>query len=257
MIHRNLLKKVKKANKARRLKLAVENGFYSVEEFIAHLEANLEPEEVKGVKETKEKLIIHNVTLLDATTSMSWANKYDNSKKGIISEIENFVSNEEYTVKHTLIEFIDSYSSLHIHFRNKEKNCIFNFVGATGNNTPLWRFTEGVIKMFKDVPKNEKVLIKIYTDGENNTQHSYANTCSELIKEVQKENFTVTFVGIHKDMEKIIDTLHLDKSNTLAIENTGEGFKKAFEASYKATTNYATRAAKGEDVSTGFYLEIL
>ena len=49
--------------------------------------------------------------------------------------------------------------------------------------------------------------------------------------------------------------LNIDKSNTLVHDNTGEGVKKAFDTTLKATRTYSKKVTKGEDVLTGFYKE--
>jgi hypothetical protein len=244
-IKEKLLRDFKKASKDRKEKLAIKFGFKTSSDYLAYLEGLYE----EGKEISKTPVVIHNVTLLDATGSMR-GSKYNNSKKGILKELSEFVSTEDYAVNHRVFEFIDSKKGI------KEYKEGF-FYGAAGHDTPLWWATMQIIDKFKDIPKEEKILIKVYTDGANNAMNFHRENCSNLIKKVQSENFTVTFVGTKRDLNDIVRALDLDSTNTLEISDDGEGFEKAFELALEATARYASKAAKGEDVSTGFYLEIV
>lgn len=247
MIHRNLLSKLRKANKQRKLALALQNGFDTVEAFQVHLEKNLEPMPIKKV-ESKGKVTIYNITLLDATGSMH-GGKFFNSKKGISKELETLQSTEEYTIKHRLFVMFDS-SNMLTEYTNVEE-----FPPAKGRNTPLWGSIIKLLDILDPLAdkKNTKVLIKIYTDGDNNTLHNLITSCARRIKQLQKKNFTITFVGTVYDMNHIIHALQLDESNTLAVENTEDGYEHAFKMSYQGTERFVVNTVSGEDVSTGFY----
>lgn len=63
-IYRNLLTKIKKANKDRKLKLAIENGFVNPEDFINFLEANIEPKvlnKLEIIKEAKKRYKLNDL----------------------------------------------------------------------------------------------------------------------------------------------------------------------------------------------------
>lgn len=97
------------------------------------------------------------------------------------------------------------------------------------------------------------MLINVYTDGGNNTMSEYTSKAAELIKKVQKENFTITFVATPEDLKRIMKDISIDKSNTLATSNTAEGFAKSMTATMNARTSYFTSSYAGEDTLVGFY----
>ena len=126
------------------------------------------------------------------------------------------------------------------------------FSGAIGGDTPLYYAVYDIISNLV-VNKEDKVLVKVYTDGQNNTKYEYQAKAAELIKKVQKENFTVTFVATPEDLKKIMSDINIDESNTLATANTPDGFMESMKMSRGATMSYFASAEKGEDVLVGFY----
>jgi len=262
MIYETLLKDLKRANSKRKLVLAKKYGFNTIKDYEKDLISNIGATvAIKPKKATKKpRLVIHNVTLLDATGSMrGWGgdSKYTKSKEGINKEIAEFVSQKDYKVLHSIFEFIDLSRGIVNSVDRKENPKDVKFFGAQGSDTPLWKSIIEVIDTVKlRISSRDKVLIKIYTDGGNNTAGSYLSKCKDLIQQVQKDNFTVTFVGTCGDLKGIVRDLKLDESNTLEIDNTSKGFEQAFRSSLGATQTYATDAAAGKDVSRGFYKKL-
>jgi len=255
-IKEKLLEDFKRANKKRKITLANRYGFSTPEEYLDSLES-------KEVVKPLTKPTIHNVILLDATGSMSSGGKYNVSMKGIKKELEWLKTQEEANYTETIEEFIEEsrIGEIRTHKICKllsPSKIDLNFVGPIGDNTPLYKAVLDIIESISTtVPSNEKVLLKVYTDGGNNRLDNYKRTCADKIRQVQKENFTVTFVGTKLDLSIIINDLNLESSNCLEIENTGAGFEKAFERSMQATQSYTKAVVKGEDVSVGFYKKIV
>lgn len=183
--------------------------------------------------------------------------KYNNSKQGILDGIKDLVPRKD--VKYSLIEFIDSGRYLNravTQIPPKEVNISYiHFSGAIGNDTPLYKTVFDVISEIS-VNKDDKVLINVYTDGADNGPFSSPATTArvgELIKKVQKENFTVTFVATPQDLNRIKRDINIDDSNTLATANTPEGFKMSMETTMKARSAYFSKSLAGEDTLVGFY----
>jgi len=215
---------------------------------------------VNASKNTKttETPKIHNVTILDGSGSMG-GSKYDNARKGIQLDFETCKKEDFKTF--TFVEFNNGGSDITTHcFMEKfdKVNLIFN--GARGG-TPLYE-TIGVTleRLLKEVPKNDKVLVKVFTDGEENASSgTYANVgnLKSLIKQCESQGFTITFIGTEHDTNFIIRNLGLDKSNTLVHDNTGEGVQMSFQTQAFATVQYRKSLDEGEDVSVGFYSKVL
>jgi len=258
-IKETLLADFKKSNKARKLKLAQKYGFSTSEEYLQYLNGVA----VDAPKAIPTDIVIHNVTLLDATGSMA-GGKYNNSIKGIEAEIKWLETQKDVKYTSTIREFISARgagSTVETHelcFMSPTTETRARFNGANGYNTPLYKAVLDLIHDIETVVKPEdKVLIKVYTDGQNNALHEFRGDCAEKIKEVQSKGFTVTFVGTRRDLNGIIKDLKVDESNCLEVDDTGKGFEQAFEASRGATIMYTASVKAGEDVSVGFYKKII
>lgn len=259
-----ILADYKKANKKRKEAILKKYGFTSES---ALFEAAKEPvvsstsSSKKAVKSKKkkvsERITIHNVDILDATGSMA-GSKYENSKKGIIEGIEALQKDNAVDWTYSLFEFVDSYKGVVEHRILGDLSTDIKFNGPIGANTPLYKTIFDVLTKINGlvVNKNNKVLVRIYTDGGDNSSGNLRVSAKDLIHVLNSENFTITFVATKQDMESIQRRLDLDKSNTLAVDNTGDGFEKAFRSSNLARTSYAISASLGEDVSTGYFKDI-
>lgn len=264
-IEEKLLEDFKKANATRKLKLANKFGFSTAQEYEEHLTGNsiaIKVNKPKKAIKSKKTVIptIHNVILLDATGSMA-GGKYSNSMKGIEKELDWIKQQTNVNYTYTLREFIESGSKgvrTNEHcFISKPSEVKLNFHGAVGGNTPLYKATLDIISDIQSkVLHTDKILLKVYTDGENNSLGNFKSNCRDLISKVQSENVTVTFVGTKADLKRIITDLNLEESNCLEIENTGEGFEQAMTRSLGATQSYASNVVAGKDVSKGFYKKI-
>lgn len=246
---------LKRSNKVRKLKLAERNGYSTIEDYKKALEDSIDGFLKTTKEEVKERKVIHNVIISDASGSMNGP-KYECAINGIRIETDTLRSSSEIQYLHSLFEFVDRTHPLSIPYKDEE-NPKPSFTGAIGWNTPLWKSIVTVLNYFKHVPESEQVLVKIFTDGDNNAEGQYKNECKDLIKELNSKNFTITFVATKNDMSNIIREMDLDESNTLTVDNTGEGFEKAFSKSLEATRSYSSKVVKGEDVKFGFYKELI
>lgn len=252
-----LIKQFKKANQGYKWILAGKAGFTSKEDYLNFLEnkSKTKPKVVSSpIVKALLKPTIHIVDILDASGSMggSGNSKYENSKKGILSGIEDLRKVKDVKYTYTLIEFVQS-RNIKTHFYLAPLPTNITFHGATGNNTPLYSTVYDTLILLQNVNPTDKVLVKVFTDGGENVTYHYKKLAKDLIAELQEKNFTITIVATDEDMPGIIEDLNLDGSNTLAIKNNAEGFKKAFKMSSIATMDYLASVTKGEDVSKGFY----
>jgi len=255
-VFENLLEQYKRANQGAKQKLAEKNGFGTKEEYLKYLEIQVKGEVPKRKSKAfpKKLPIVYNVDILDASGSMS-GGKYNNSCVGVKKGFVDLAENKEVKFNFTLVEFVER-GRINEPFTAVEKVPEFKFAGSVGNNTPLYRTVFDTITRMRKLAKGEKVLVKVYTDGGNNTEYEYTAKCARLIKEVEKEGFTVTFVATEQDIVKITKDLSLDESNTLKVKNDARGFEMAFTSSLGSTQLYASKVSRGEDVSKGFYKKI-
>jgi len=253
----DLINAFKKANKQRRRLMAAKNGFKTPEEYLTSLltlnKSTQTPTKTHKTKVSKMKGTFYIIDILDATGSMD-GGKYNNSKEGIIAGIKDLASRKD--VKYSFVEFIELRKALNKPLTDiipsDVKTSDIRFSGAIGGNTPLYKTVYEVIKGI-NVSKDDKVLINVYTDGGNNTAYEYTEMAAKLLKDVQKDNFTVTFVATSEDLARIKKDINIDDSNTFATANTAEGFKMSMSATRGARTNYFMSAEVGTDVLKGFY----
>jgi len=196
---------------------------------------------------------IHNVIILDGSGSMQGA-KYSNAVHGVKLDLET-CKNEKFK-SYSFIEFND-HDSITIHnWLNPVDLVKLHFNGAR-SGTPLY-FTIGqtLERLLSEVPKEDKVLVKIFTDGQNTLNHGKYSNPSELqplIVACETRGFTITFIGTESDTLRIVKEVGINKTNTLVHNNTGEGVKMAFNIQAEATRGYTKSVANNEDVTTGFY----
>jgi uncharacterized protein YegL len=250
-----LLKEFKKANIERKEKLAKKFGYNSAWEYLAYLEGNDKSTKTKP----KVKPVIHNVFIMDASSSMQ-GEKYNNGVKGIEELLES-INKDTFSINTvTLIEFntwLPSYTKQHSWLSDIKS---FSPMGAHGC-TPLYRVLGNIIDrlLFEDkINKQDKVLLNIVTDGDDTEGWGEYRNLPDTLKRVQKENnFTVTFVGTEYDVQRCINNLNIDRSNTLVHDNTGEGVRSAYATTVSSRTAYSKSASQGEDVTLGFYKKLI
>lgn len=215
---------------------------------------------------------IHDVHILDSSSSMTTANRYRTALAGINNDIQ--ASKE--TARHrpglistmTIVEFggkdkikfhnlltpIESIGTFHSTNFNS-MTALYDAIGTT------------IEKVLTAKAKDDKVLMKIFTDGgENDSQGFYkpigydksSPKLSALMEKVQKEdNFTITFVGTQQDTATMIKMLHVDASNTLVHDNTEHSVKMSFANTTNSRSTFVAKAMAGEDVSKNYYSKTL
>lgn len=273
-----MLVALKRYNKTARETKAKKEGFKDAVSFIAYLEGFINsglggdayfspkskpteiPENVgQGPavkqKESKQRPVIHVADVLDSSGSMS-GSKHAAAIKGINLGVENLkkdVAEVDYT--YTLCDFSSDVVMKHI---TEKLSKVSHFRSITRGATALYDAIGETITRIQDVAKPEdKVLVNIYTDGEENCSTKF-NTAkiSALIKELSKIGWTFTFIGTAGDVAFAQRNLKFDASNTLVHDNTGAGMEKAFTANNTARSTYSSKVSAGEDVSRGFYKDI-
>lgn len=253
-----LLAKFKRSNNVRKQKLAEEAGFKTSEDYQKYLENQVKStiEELPLTSEQSlEKPIVHVIDIIDCSSSMQ-GSKLSSAISGLNEGVKNLKTEYRVNYTHSLCTFSSSNTEKFVH-KNKpvqDINETFSF-GASGT-TALYDAIGFSINEAKLFSKNDKVLINIYTDGEENTSLNFSSfSLKELIDSV-KDNFTVTFIGTARDVQSMITTLGIDSSNTLVYDGTGEGLRKGLDKTFQARTNYTTSLINNEDVSKGFYKKL-
>lgn len=114
----------------------------------------------------------------------------------------------------------------------------------------------------KDVSR----LLIIVTDGEENASQEFSAfnggqaKVAEMLERVQKEGWTVTYLGANQDLTKVSKDLGLKASNVAMYTASASGTKTAFESMTRGLTGYMTKRKSvsspdmlGQTLSANFY----
>lgn len=206
------------------------------------------------------KPIVHNVFILDCSGSMGsyQGSKYMTALESINEELLVLSKNEDVTFTQTLVEF-GSHKSIHItRYMSIDHSALpirRNDLGMTAlNDTILLTLN----KLRSDKKPEEKVLVKILTDGgENDSIVANSTTIKELMATCEKEGFTITFIGTTSDTVIAIGAYGLHVSNTMSHDNTSAGIKAASQFRTASTMSYSKGVADGVDVTENFFTKTL
>lgn len=198
------------------------------------------------VQNTNVKL--HKVVLLDCSGSMQ-GEKYNAAETGVKLDYQE--CKNDFT-DYLLVEFSSSRRETLYKFDSELK---FNpwFGGTALYNTIVNVFES----LLKTTPKEDKVLVQIFTDGQDT--YNYGNERSKtkkLIEEFKAKGWTVTFVGTEYDVAYIQTNLSIDSTNTLVHDNTGSGVAQSFETYREATRSFTKNVAEGKETTRGFFKDI-
>lgn len=244
-----LLIDYKKSNKDRRVKILEKAGFVSEAKYIDWL---------LNSDKTEEKPTIHNVHIVDISSSMG-GGKIASAILGVNTEVDELKKDDSVIYTHTLVEFSEPYHIKTVCYKvpMAEVKPYNTYVrSSTALNQAIG---ETLTKLKNDMFGEDKVLVKIFTDGgENSSQGTWANRemLSQLIKQCEESGFTITFVGTEYDVNTVIRTLGIHASNTLSHDNTSRGVEMAFMTSANSTSLYAQKIKSKQDVKKGFYKTI-
>ena len=198
---------------------------------------------------------IHIVDVLDSSGSMM-GGKHDAALKGINSGIKDLKESKvrvNYT--YTLVDFSTDVRFVH----TKDKLLSVGKVACgTRSSTALFdAIGDAIVKVSPGAVKDDKVLVNIYTDGQENSSRRYtAHDISGFIDQLSTSGWTFTFIGTPGDVAYATNILKIHESNTLSYDGTAKGLEKSLTATRSSRTAYSTAVQDGLDVSVGFYKNI-
>ena len=204
------------------------------------------------------KKVVHNVFLIDASGSMQ-GSRYNTAISGV-SELLQSISTDQFTENTlTIVEFHDTYVERRIFMDSKIPTSYIGrgAHGGTPLNQAVGETCEGVRdERNAKFSKEDKVLVNIFTDGEENNSHGkYANssTLSSFLKELESDGFTITFQGTKNEVNYAVNVLRMSASNTSVHDNSAASIKMSFANTVSARVKYSKSVSNDEVVTDNFY----
>jgi hypothetical protein len=196
------------------------------------------------------KPIIHNIILTDASGSMA-GSKYDSAIKSIREELDILSKDTNSDFLYTLVEFDSSRFTRHM-FVDKELKS-FRPILASGG-TPLYN---SMGKLFEElepmIKEGERVLVKIFTDGDDTERGSGKYGSSKIATYIDKlinvNKWTITFNCTEQDKFRLIN-IGIPESNILAHNNTAEDIERVAKYRTASTMLYSKSVSIGVSVDT-------
>ena len=216
------------------------------------LEANLGAAPVVA----QVKTVIHDVDILDASGSMG-GSKYTNSILSINKGIELLLTDTAVEYRKTIVEFNGNRGVVKHKVARSLSEANFKPIGAAGL-TPLYETIGTVLTELRSIVKDEdRVLIKIFTDGQDTGFHLWSpDRVKNLIDELKSIGWTITFNGTAGDIDYVVNHISIDRSNTLAHDNTASGIMMMANMRSSATMSYSKAVAEGvskDELVKNFY----
>lgn len=201
-----------------------------------------------GVSVPDKNIKLHKVVILDCSGSMQ-GEKYNAAEAGVKLDYQECKND---FVDYLLVEFSNARRETLYKFDSELK---FNpWFGGTALYSTIVHVFESLLKT---TPKEDKVLVQIFTDGQDSYQNrSERENAKKLIEQFNAKGWTVTFVGTEYDVQYIQTNLSIDSTNTLVHDNTSSGVAQSFETYRGATKNYTKNVAKGVSVTNNFFKDI-
>lgn len=243
----------RKLDRDTQFKIATQAGYQTIAAYMSFLRSRGSVSLPKSLspKATKKK-VMYNIFILDESGSMS-GSKYDNAKLGIIEEIGILRKEKDVDIKLGIVGFSDYVNPLKIESLNHYTINNPSFSMTALNDA----IGETLTKLMGLIQKDEKAVVKIFTDGGENASRKYSTSkVSRVIKQAESKGITVVFVGTKTDTKNAIRTYGIRTDNTTVHDNTQEGVKQAFKAMAASTVSYTRSYAAGasdEELLDGFF----
>lgn len=200
------------------------------------------------------KPIIHSVIILDCSSSMGGA-KWDNACSAINEEVDTLSKDDTADYKLSVVCFSS---------QDKREYTAWMYPLIPGSHLKELMFPNGmtalndiivevIAKLELAVHEEENVVLKIFTDGQENASRQSFQVAAQSIQLAKSKNWVVTFIGTQYDVERSILQYGVDSTNTLVHNNTGADFGEKMRGATYSTVNYASRVSKGDTNSKGFF----
>lgn len=206
---------------------------------------------------------IFNLIILDESGSMTFIERQ--AVSGVIETIQTIQSAQKKHIKEqehfvTLISF--SSEGVKYIYNNLPVSEIADATALDYHpcgGTPLYdAIGNGIVTLRSQVTKDDKVLVTIITDGEENCSKEWNHSqISKLIETQKEQHWVFTYIGTNQDVEKVSVSLNISNSMAFACSAVGttEMFKKEKVCRERFFDKLTDAKYCDEDLAEGYFDE--
>ncbi len=195
------------------------------------------------------KTTIYNLIILDASGSM-----YSIKRQAI-----NGFNETVQTIKSAQAKFEEQNHLLSlVVFNSDETKTIYDCISVkkvkelNGNTynpnccTPLYdAIGNATAHLRKRVKIDDKVLVTIITDGEENSSEEYnGKAIKAIIDELRTKGWVFTYIGANQNVEKVAATMGIH--NCMAFQSDEQGTRIMFKKEHSSRMSWCKRVSEGE-----------
>jgi hypothetical protein len=116
---------------------------------------------------------------------------------------------------------------------------------------------QAVTRLEPKVAPEDKVIVTIFTDGQENASREYSfEAIRSMIARLQEHaDWTFTYVGAGQGVIEQAQGLNIDITNVMVYDASAAGTERAFAAMHRSREAYADKVRSGRDVKKGFFAE--
>lgn len=207
---------------------------------------------IDGIKYIKESLHHHEKVNLKKTTvvnfildmSGSMTNVWDATIDGFNEYVQGLKNDgSDYRISLTIFDTVveNPYTNVPIEKVKELTRKVYHPRGATALYDAV---CSTVNKVHESANSNEKHLVVIMTDGEENSSREYSSKDMKALKEklTAEGNWTFVFLGANQDAWATAQNWGYDQMNVASYNSTTLGSRAAFSNMSASTINFARSA---------------
>jgi hypothetical protein len=130
-----------------------------------------------------------------------------------------------------------------------------NYYPNRGSTALWWAITRAIDHISAISLNYDRVILTIFTDGENNSAHTFEPTAKRMVEEQQGKGWVINFVGAGSKVavERASARVGIFAANTMSYSNDSAGTKVAMRSFSNARAAYTSAVADGVDSNIGFF----
>lgn len=130
-----------------------------------------------------------------------------------------------------------------------------NYYPNRGGTALWWALAEAIDYINTANYGTDKIILTVFTDGENNESYHYEIIAKNLVEQHQAKGWVINFVGAgtKEQIQKASSSVGIFASNTMSYANNSAGTKVAMRSFSNSRAAYTSAVADGVDSNIGFF----